>query len=179
MAFGTFQAGMRTGEREARFRVVKCRWQPGRGGVTLAAIRAELAVVRIVLGVAGAAARIKWRKDVIYMALRAFQCGMSASKGEFRFCMIEGSRNPAIGGMAGTAVSAQLSLVSIIFGVASIAVLRGRLEVIQAAGFGMAGGAVLLGMLAGQFKCDRIMAKSMAIGIHSVMASQAILAEGL
>ena len=113
------------------------------------------------------------------MALRTFHVEMCASQFEGRQRVIKAGFFPIFWRVTGGAACPKLALVSIIFGVASIAVLRGRLEVIQAAGFGMAGGAVLLGMLAGQFKCDRIMAKSMAIGIHSVMASQAILAEGL
>ena len=79
------------------------------------------------VGVTGGAGRREAVKDAIGMALRTGQPGMCTGQGNFCERMVERSRKPAAGGVAGAAALAKLTCVGIIFYVAGIAVLGGRL----------------------------------------------------
>jgi hypothetical protein len=116
-----FQAGVRSGQRKFRLRVVEGGRQPGGGGMALIALRAELAIMSVILGMAGIAGGIQGGEDVICMALRAFQQGVRTRKRKIGFGVVECSREPGSGGMALIASCSKLAVVSIVFGVAGVA----------------------------------------------------------
>lgn len=117
---------MRAGQRETRpgSMVERCR-QPGGGGMALGAVLPELAVMRIVLGMAGVASCVQGGEDVVGMALRALQSCVRPGQGELRFCMVEGGRQPGSGSMAGVAEGAKLTVMGIVLGMAGVA---GRIQ---------------------------------------------------
>jgi hypothetical protein len=92
------------------------------------AIRAILAVVVIILGMARIT--IRWRafENVIGVALCALHADVRAGQREIGFRVVEGGRFPGSGAVTGTAIPAILSLVGILGCVTGITIRRGTFE---------------------------------------------------
>jgi len=153
--------------------MVKGGWEPGGGIVTRLAAGAKRTIVRIILGMAGIAGIINRNKYIVQMAFCALDRCMGTGEWEFRLRVIECSRRPAAGAMASATISTQLTLMSIILGMAGIAILRSRLQVSNAACTAVAAGTVHLGVLASKLEGDVIVIEVMSIGINPIMTSQA------
>jgi hypothetical protein len=94
-----------------------------------------------------------------------FECGQ---------VVIECRRCPVVGSMAGMAISAKMALVHIFRRMAGAAVLRGGLEVCKGARIDMALRALNLGMFSSQLERCAVMVEIVTIGIHPIVAGQAI-----
>ena len=68
---------------------------PGCGGVTGRAIRAVLAAVTVIAGMASETICRRTLKDIVDMALGTSRAGMLSGQREGRFAVIEGGRLPA------------------------------------------------------------------------------------
>ena len=75
--------------------VIKSSGSPGCGGVTGRAIRAVLAAVTVIAGMAGVTICRRTLKDVVDMALGTSRAGMLSGQREGRFAVIKGGRLPA------------------------------------------------------------------------------------
>lgn len=170
---------MRTGQGEFRFGVVECRRLPGGGVVAGVAVRAELPFMCIFFGVACVASSTEGDKLLIEMALGAINSQVGTGQRELRFRMVEGSRDPAVSGVAAAAVRAQLRQVGIVFGMARITVLWGRFEITDAARLGVAAGAADLDVLPAKLEGDRLVIEIMPIRIDPIVAGQAVRPEHL
>ena len=125
------------GEREACLRMVEVRHAPVQVGVALAALRAELAFVAVVLAVAGHAvgrggAEDDARAAHLEVAGRAWNGGarMRVAQHEAGLVVVEaaGGCLPVLLGVAALALLAERALVAVILAVAADAVLRRLLE---------------------------------------------------
>ncbi len=83
VALGAIQCQVCTREGKIRLGMVKCRGQPGRGIVAGIAKSPKLTFMGVILGMAGIARRIQGNKNVVQVALCAWQAGMSARQREF------------------------------------------------------------------------------------------------
>ena len=104
VALGAFYVGMRTGQLEGCLGMVEAGFFPVVRCVTAATIGAELALVGVVLGVAGCA--ILWRtfEDIVDVAFFAGHIRMRAGQLKSRFGVVEGGFLPILGRMAACAI---------------------------------------------------------------------------
>ncbi len=179
VALCAVQTDMRASQRKLCKRMVECGWKPDSGGVTHAAVSAELTVVVVILGVAGDAGRIDGAKDCIRVALCTIQTDMCTGQRELCKRVVECSRKPAIGGMAAAATRAKLSVVGVILYMAGRTILGGRLQVRDTSGTGMAPCAGCLGMFPGQLEGNVGMVEVVTIGVNPIVARQAIISISL
>lgn len=175
MTLRTVQVDVCTSQRESRQVMVEGGRQPAVSGVAGGAIFAELAVVFIILLVAGITVAGCALEDMINMTLLAGHSDMFTRQFESGQVMIEGGRCPAIGSVAGTAVRAQTALVGVVFLMAGRAVFWGRLEVRKGAGIYVTLSALDLGMFPGQLEWYASMVEFVGIGIQPIVAGQAVI----
>jgi hypothetical protein len=101
-------------KREARVVVIKGRIAPATGGMTGTTICAELSIMGIPGSVTGITIRRRSLIHTVRMAGRALNTGMSSRKREAGIVVVEGYIAPAAGGMTGTAVRTELSIVPVL-----------------------------------------------------------------
>jgi hypothetical protein len=131
-------------------------WFPGRGGVTSTATCTELTVMSVVLFMAGIAIAGCALIETVGMATRTGCCGVRAGQFKSGLIVVVGSWFPGGSGMAGPAVSTELTVVSVIFLVAGIAIAG--CSFIEAVG--MAARTGCSAVCASQFKCGLVMVVS-------------------
>lgn len=102
--------------------MVKRSRQPGTGGMAGLAIRSELAVVGVILLVAGITVAGSALENIVDMAAQASHIDMCAGQLEGEQVVVKTGWQPAICGVTGSAVCSVLAVVFIIFLVAGIAV---------------------------------------------------------
>jgi len=128
----TFFAGhadMRAGQFEGREIVIKAGGFPATGLVTRAAILTELAVVGIILLVAGIAIFGCALKDLIFVASITLHLGVFAIQLESRKIMVKTGGFPTGGFMAGAAFFSKLAFMRIVFLMACAAVCGQGFEI--------------------------------------------------
>ena len=96
--------------------------------MTGSALSAKLALMRIILGVAGGAVLRRTFEQVILMTICARHRCMFPIQMECKFGVIHLRGFPALGSMTSCALRTQLTLVGIIFGMAGSAILRCAFE---------------------------------------------------
>ena len=152
-------------------------WCPPVRGVALTAFLAKIALVTILFGVA--CETILWGalENVVNVAGGTIHGSVLANQFERGQVVVNGSRCPAIRGMALPAVLAQATLVCVILGVAGSAVLGCVLQRGQGGGCirGVALPAGNRGMFSGEGKGALGMIEGMAIAVDAIMTGQAVL----
>ncbi len=157
VARGTGLIDMRTGERECSFVVVKGDVAPFCWRMALSTIGAELAVMMVIFLVTTEAVFGCPLEHVVHMACFTFDVIMCAHQFETCRAVVEGHIFPIRRIMTELATCAELSIVIIIFFVATEAVLRCGLQFRQAGCTTVTIGASSFGMLAFQPEADSIM----------------------
>lgn len=152
--------------------------QPSGGGMAQAAIHTQLAVVLVILLMAGETIAGSPLKNVVDMAIVASNCQMLAIQFERGKVVVKGGRRPARRGVAGTAIGAQPAFMGILTGMAGEAVLGGGAQVFQRPGVDMAASAGNLCMQAHQWKIIFIVVKIAPIGVQSIMAGKTAIPKG-
>ncbi len=142
MAAQAGQGGMCTSQWE-EFVMVEVGREPSRRSMAETAIGAELALMGIVLGMAGIAIRGSTLEGQISMTGSTYSLGMFTDQREYGLVVIEGGRFPRICRMAGSAGCTELAAVRIVLCMAGVAVCR-RVFKYQV---GVTGGTCRLGML--------------------------------
>jgi len=117
------------GQFESEQIVIDSGWQPASGSVTGCAVCSELAVVFIIILMAGIAIAGCALEDIIDMALIAGEIGVLTIQFEDRQIMVEGGRCPASGGVTYAAIDAKTALVVVVLGMTREAILWRRPEV--------------------------------------------------
>jgi hypothetical protein len=79
---------------------------------------AKLPIMGVILGMAGVTGRIECCEDIILVALRTSQGGMSTRERESRLGVVERRRQPGRGGVAGITEGAKLPIMCVVLGVA-------------------------------------------------------------
>lgn len=149
---------------------------PRRGGVTSRAVCSKLTQMKSGVGMAGNALGRRARKLIVGMALLAFNLLVRARQREVTARMIEGRVLPVGWRVAGSAVRAEFPCVRVVAEVAGRAILRDRFHIRDRARVRMTVGTGNVRVLASERKCKRIMIEIRPVGIHAVMASQAVAA---
>ena len=144
MAFRAIQSSVFTIQGEAGNGMIEAGATPPLGCVTGAAVRAELPVMVIILGVASITIRRRTFVS-IGMAGLARCTRMFTDQREAGHGMVEGRACPTLGGMTCTTIGAKLSVVVVILGMTGKTV-RGRAFI----AVGMADFALDIAMLPGQ-----------------------------
>ncbi len=147
--------------------------QPTRRGVARAAFLAQGTLVRVILGVAYETVLGSAFENAVDVAGCTVHCLVLADQWEIGQVMIHGSWCPAVRGVALTAVLTQSALVTVVFGVASEAILRSALENVV----GVAGGAIHSSVLANQFERGQVVVDGGRCPAGSGMALHAVLAQ--
>jgi len=124
MAFCAIQAGMLSNQRETGHAMIEACATPTAGFVTGAAVRAELTVMVIIRSVTCITVR-GCSFVAVGVACCAWNSTVSSVKREASIVMIEVHVGPLRGFMAGTAIGAELTVVLILAGMASVTI-RGR-----------------------------------------------------
>jgi hypothetical protein len=152
--------------------VIEIGRQPAGGGVTGGAVLTELAFVFIILLMAGIA--IGWcaLEDVVDMAILASHVDMLTIQLEGRQIVVEGGREPAVGGMARATIRTVTANVIIILLMTGIAIGGCALEDIV----DMATRAGHIAMLTCQFESKQIVVHGRKWGIGTAMVGVAISA---
>ena len=143
--------------------MVEFGWQPAAGGMAGAAIAAELILVGIIFCVTGVAIAGSAFEDIVGMATGTRHAGVFAGQLEACQVVVEGSRLPAIGGVTGTTICTELTIVGIILLMTGVTILVRCFKVGNASCAGMAIPTGQSGMLSGQLECDRIVIKFVSI----------------
>lgn len=179
MALRAFYAGMRPGQLEGSLGVVETGIFPVVRCVAAAAICAKLALMSVILGMAGRT--ILWCsfEDAIDVAFIASYIGMRAGQLKSRFGVVKGGFIPILGRMASGAIHAELTLVGVILGMAVAASLPGRLEIRQSAHAVMAGRTIDRRMLAGQLERKLAVVETASKTVYPVVAGPAFCSVGL
>jgi hypothetical protein len=151
----TGQPGMRSGQRKTRERVIERSRQPAIGGVTGTAICTKATVVGVILRMTGTAVDGRIDEHIIDMTTGAWHAGMLTRQLEAGQVVIESGWQPAASGVTGAAISAELTVMGIVLGVAGIAVAGRAFEVI----IDMASGAWRADMLTGQLEAGQVVVK--------------------
>jgi len=125
MAGSAGQVGMPARQREAGVVVVEGCAPPAIGRVTGTAVRAELAVVCIPVGMTGVTVFRRALVNPVGMTGGTGRIGVSPRQRESGVVMVEGSPAPAIGVVTGAAIPAKLAIVFVVLLMAGKAV-RGR-----------------------------------------------------
>ena len=154
-------------------------WCPAIWGVALAAVLAQSTLVTVVFGVASKTILWSALENAVGVAGGTIHSSVLANQFERGQVVVDGSRCPAVRGVTLTAVLAQATLVSVVFGMAGCAVLGGVLQRGQSGGCirGVALPAGYRGMFSGERKSDPGMIEGMAIAVDAVMTGQAVLAK--
>ena len=118
MAVFTVQAGVLSGQFESKLAVVEWTRRPVIGGVTLATLRAEIAIMSIFLRMAGNAVVGRVGKDALDMAALTGQSSVFAGQLESKLIVIKGGRSPVVGGVTVAAQAAKIALMNVFPGVA-------------------------------------------------------------
>lgn len=118
----------------------ECGWRPGSCGVAGRTICAKLTKVFHWLGMAGNAGRLCADKYIIDMAIFATDSNMRARQREIAQAVVEGNSIPIFRCVAGFTLSSKLTLMFILLKMTGIAILRGRLQIYNAASIEMASG---------------------------------------
>jgi hypothetical protein len=126
------------GEFERKEIMVDVDRQPSGGGMTQGTIHTELAVVLVILLMAGETIAGSPLKNMIDMAAVTSHCNMPAVEFERGKVVVKGCWRPARRSVAGTTIGAQPALVGILIGMAGEAVLGSGTQVFQRPGVGMA-----------------------------------------
>lgn len=98
--------------------------KPAVGGMAGGTVGTELAIVFVILGMAGIAVLWGALEHMVYMTILAGYVDVFACKFKGGKVMIEQGWRPAGGGVTGTAVIAKAALVGVVFCMAGKAVLR-------------------------------------------------------
>lgn len=174
MAAGTGGIHMCASQFKAGQIMVECGRRPCLSGMTGGAGRSQYTLVDIILGMTGIAFRRCPLKQLIDMAIGAWDKSMLAGQLENRQIMIESRRGPISGGMALAAELAQITQMDVILGMAGIAVLRSCLHL----GNGMVPRMTLyagdLQVFPGQGVRGQAVVECVAVRINSIVAAQAI-----
>ena len=109
------------------------------------------------------------------MAIETGNLDMVSGQLECGCIMVESGWRPSFQTMAGSTIRPQLAFMGIILGVTGIAVLRGRFQLRNGAGPGVALGTGHPGMFPGQLKNCQAVVESVAISVHPIMTAQAFI----
>lgn len=148
MTLRTGNINVRPGEREGGQVVVERGRVPGRGGMTLAAIRTEAPAMRIIFRMTTIACGWEAGEYIVGVAIRTRNRSMRAGQGKGRCVVVECHRQPAGGQMAFRTICAKGSVVMVVFCMATV---TGQGETFEGI-VDMAAGAQGGGMLPGQRK---------------------------
>ena len=138
------------------------------------AILPQVALVGVILGVAGKAGRGRAFENIVDVALQAGDRRMLPRQGKCRLAVIDTGELPAIQRVALAAVAAHVAMMDVIFGVAGTASLRGGLQGRQVAGARVALAAGGRRMFTGQAEGDPGVVKDAPVGIDAIVAGQAV-----
>ena len=175
MAFLTGHVEMTPDKREGRVCIViEGRILPAGGFMARRTIRAEFAIVFIILFMTGVAIGGRAFEKAVEVALLTLHTGVRAFEFESRKIVIKIRRLPSIRGMAGRTIRAELSAVWIIFLVTIDTTLRREREIFEGVRRVMAFIAGNARMFSSQFKCKAAVIESFCKAVHSVMASETI-----
>lgn len=177
MATLTGHLDMFAGQLKGEQVVIHIGRQPAGAGVASGAVCAKLTVVFIVFLVAGIAVGRRTPENMVDMTTLADYVRVFTIQLEEGQVVVEGGRRPAVRGMTEAAICAEPALVVIVFGMAGVAVLRGRSEVHNGAGVDVALPALNLNMFPGQLEEYAGVVEFMTIGIHPIVTGQAVAAE--
>jgi hypothetical protein len=178
MALLTSQTYMTTRQREVAFVVVKRGIFPIGRGMASGAIGAELAVVFIVLFVAGVTIAGGAFVNPVLMAFFALRFGMLAFELEGGEIVIELGGSPAFCGMAFGAVHAETPFVRFLPAVTGEAVLRKRLQVCNGTRVEVTLCAVHRGMFPSQLEGELVVVEVISVAVCAIVAGETIRAEG-
>lgn len=109
--------------------VIEFHFLPGRGGVTGFAVLAQRAFMRIIRFMAGGTIHGRTFEEIVHVTALARHVDMTRQQFENGTVVIEMNDLPTIGGMTGSAIRAQLPLMSILRSMARGAILRGSFEI--------------------------------------------------
>lgn len=170
-------ACMLTIEMESKFRMVHIGRLPASGAVTGGALRAKLAIMRIIVNMAGSA--VHWRafENSILVAIHAVCFGVLAIKMEGKLGVVNRGGNPAGREMAGGAIGPQLTVVVIVLFVAGETGLRSSFQVREVAGIDMAGRAFREDVLTAQVERDLVMIKVRTARVNTVVTCHTVSTE--
>ena len=141
---------MCAGEREVRLVVVEGGLLPRPRCVALLALRAEAAVVCVILEVTTGARRVQAREGAAHVAGFAFQVHVCAGEREVRLVVVEGFFFPRSSVVAGLTLGAKAAIVFVVCLVAGVAV---SLDVQRAAFEDEGGQVVAKGRLLPTHRC--------------------------
>ena len=151
---------------------------PAIGCVTCSALRSELALMRVILGMAGTAVLRCAFEDTIDMTFLTGHCGMLAVKMEGKQGMIHLCVFPAFGSMAGCTIGSKLTVVMVILFMTGETRLGSGLQISKFAGVDMALGTSQRRVFADKIEWHFIMIKDRAMRINTVVTGHTVRAEG-
>jgi len=179
VAFFTGDVGMRTGQLERRLRVVKRGFFPIIGCMATGAILAKLALVCVDLRMAGIAILRGAFENIVDMAFLAGHLDVRRGQLEGGLGVIERCFFPILWRMAGSAIFAEATLVSVIFGMARSAIRGCGFQFSNRVGLAVAFVTWNVVVFASQLERDFTMVKILSVGIQPIMAGQAAGPKGL
>ena len=169
---------MLSGELEGESTVVGLQALPVLRAVAAAAVLWELAVVWVVLLVAGGAQHRSSDKNVVLVAILASHARVFTQQLEPGKIVVKTSGFPCFCGVTVTAGSSQPAAMRIILCVARRTFLRSGFHAIDGMGIQVASRALHFCMLAGQFKSSTSMVEVGPVGLHPVMTICALKPKG-
>lgn len=171
---GAGHIGMSAFQLEGRQVVVKGGVFPVFGGVAGGAIGAKLTVVMVVFGVAVNALAGCAFEEVVFMAVITGHVGVFPFQLESGKVMVKGGRFPGFGRVAGGAISAKLTVVRVVFGVAVGAVSLSVFEIGASPRPAVTLGAAQFGVFPSQVEIGLTMVEAAPQAFRPVVAGQAI-----
>ncbi len=173
MARQTIHIGMFTHQRERRLAVVEAGVFPAGWGMAGGAVGAELPVVLIIFGVATVAILRRVFICIVDVTGFALHIGMPIHQREAGQIVVEGGIIPIGGVVAHRAVGAELAIVVVVFGVATVAIGGGvDVYVVDMARFTLD-----IHMFSGEGKAGDVVVKGIIFPIRGVVANGAVRAE--
>jgi len=166
------------GQLEGGIIVIEYGRLPAAGRVAGRAVRAKLAIVRVILEMAGDA--VHWRafELSVDVTILTGHRGMFAVQFECELGMIHLCQAPAFGGMTGGAVGSKLTVVMVVFQVAGDAGLGCGLQIGGSARVDVTLRTGQRRMFAGQFERNHIVIKVRTKRLNAIMTGHAVRAEG-
>jgi len=168
---------VRPGQREVGKAVVKGCAFPIVRGVTGGAIRAEFAVVFVILLMTGIAIGRCALELIIDVTLLTGNFRMFAFEFESRKVVIEFRGLPTVGAVTGGAILPKPAVVLVILLVARETILRRRLQINKGTRIEVTFCTSRFGMFAAQLKCKRGMGKVAPKPVHAIVTGEAVRAE--
>lgn len=167
-----------TDQREGEFGVIHARQLPAFGRVAGGAVRPKLTVMAVVFQVTGGAILGRAFEDAVLVTGRTGHHAVFARQFKGGTIVVEGTRFPTAGTMAGGAVCAERALMGVVALVAGVTVLGRGFQVGQGTRANVALGAFGLGVLSAQLERDQVMVEGGTVRVHSVVACDAVCPEG-